>query len=395
MCFSFAGRIQTRLATLVVAWAVAWLFSVSRGTSAYLVLFGVMAAVTLLLDLALYVWLIDFQARWLTLLLALFEFLVIKWVVEWPYPLEVRLRTLQALEFYLVAWSLNWLLIFVLLPLRFPRWQERGGQFWWGARADHQPVEPCALRRQSYLRMLLLVALATLPWWFGHAIAGPERVFGWLGFTTGHLADLARLVVGEQGKVTSIMAGFGAIAAWGWWPSLQIYQVSQVVGLALFSLGLQRVWPQLALGWLALLVVLGSAFPSGLLWSLTLLVWLAQFFAPLRRLRFPDWPWRPWVATLGLWLWLTSQLWYAPFAFFSQGEMQLSAWLAQQPSPPTIWSTEPRLIQLAQSLGQARPVAAASAAQLVLERGAACLDATPALVMFRHGALCALGGPLP
>ncbi|HEY1016489.1 MAG TPA: hypothetical protein VGE07_27510, partial [Herpetosiphonaceae bacterium] len=128
MCLTFAGRIQTRLLALVApllgaAGATAW-----TGNDDYGWLFAVMALVGLALDIVCYGWLIGFQPRWLFVVLAIAEFLIVKWIVEWPYPLELRLRTRQALLFFCWTWLAGWLTLQVALPWLAPRWADNGGE---------------------------------------------------------------------------------------------------------------------------------------------------------------------------------------------------------------------------------------------------------------------------
>lgn len=129
MCFTLIGRLHTRLATLAGPLLLSCMFVLFTGERDYFVLFGLMAWVGIALELGVYGWLIGFQPRWLTLLLAIPEFLLVKWIMEWPYPFELRLHTRQALELYLVAWILGWLTLQIILPLAWPRWIEDGGEF--------------------------------------------------------------------------------------------------------------------------------------------------------------------------------------------------------------------------------------------------------------------------
>jgi len=392
MCFTLAGRLQTRLAALGAALWVAWLFALLYNTPAYLVLFVVMAAFTLLLDLAVYSWLIGFQPRWLTLLLALGEFLAIKWVLEWPYPLEIRLRTRQALAFYLVAWVAGWLVMHVLLPLLAPRWQERGGVLlvWrWGPRTVPERIET---RRGSYLRAVILTLIIAMPWLIGGALAGEERLFsGILIFSGWHLREYGALFAGEHGPLTSFAGVLGRVAATGWWSPFTVYKVAHLLGLALALLGLERLRWNSAPGYLPLAALVLVGLPPSASRSVAAAVWIAGML----RIRVPSVGRRRHGLALSValcaWLFLWAQLfWFAPYAFLSQGEAQLSFWLAQQQTQPTIWSAEIRLQQIAASFGDARPSDTVKGASLVLTRGEDCVAAADAAVVFRHGRLCAV-----
>src|SRR4051812_22979014 len=124
MCFTFAGRLQTRLAALLGPLLVTLCVTIWTTQNEYWTLFGLMAGAGLLLDMAVYGWVIGFQPRWLSVLLAAGEFRVIKQIVELPYPWSLGLHTRQALTIYVVGWLLSWLILQALLPLLWPRWAE-------------------------------------------------------------------------------------------------------------------------------------------------------------------------------------------------------------------------------------------------------------------------------
>lgn len=129
MCFTPLGRLHTRCASLLGPAMLAAAFAVVSDKPDYWTLLALMLVCGIGLDLAVYSWLIGYQPRWLTLSLAAIEFFVIKWVMEWPYPFEIRLHTRQALIFYALAWGLVWLTLYVVLPRIAPRWIEDGGEF--------------------------------------------------------------------------------------------------------------------------------------------------------------------------------------------------------------------------------------------------------------------------
>jgi len=128
MCFTFLGRVETRLLSLVIPLYVTGAFALLQGNGEYWTLFGVMVTIALALDLGVYNWWIYYQPRWLTLVLGTFEFLAIRQVVAWFPGLNVRLGLEQALTFYVVAWLGAWITTQALLPSLWPRWAEDGGE---------------------------------------------------------------------------------------------------------------------------------------------------------------------------------------------------------------------------------------------------------------------------
>jgi hypothetical protein len=143
MCFTPLGRIQTRLLSLVGPLAVLCVAALARQDAGPLRMFVVMAAMGLALDAGVYRWLIDYQPRWLTIALGALEFVLLLGLMQslaWrPYlttPLDFYLRpelawrsdVIAALALYVPAWALAWLTAHVLLPWRWPRWAEDGGE---------------------------------------------------------------------------------------------------------------------------------------------------------------------------------------------------------------------------------------------------------------------------
>src|SRR5947207_12168251 len=102
MCFTFLGRVETRILSLILPLCVTAIFALLRG-SEYWTLFGVMVLVTLMLDLGIYIWWIDYQPRWLSLVLGAFEFIAIRQTMAWFPQLTVQLNLAEMLGFYMVA----------------------------------------------------------------------------------------------------------------------------------------------------------------------------------------------------------------------------------------------------------------------------------------------------
>ena len=192
MQFSRRGRLQTRLILLLIpgCLALGWTFSPYR--DAYWKLFVLMSTVGLSLDMGVYVWLIGYQPRWATIALGVFEFFILKWLIEFPYPLEIHLRTKSALLFYITSWFSGWLLLHIALPYFFPKWREDGGVLWRPA------ADTVAHRRRSFLECLGLSMFLLLPWATAMINTQVDMQFtGLLLPRPIHHHDLAQLVRGD------------------------------------------------------------------------------------------------------------------------------------------------------------------------------------------------------
>jgi hypothetical protein len=143
MCFSFAGRIQTRLLSLVGPLMLLAGVALARADAGPLRMFALMAVLTLALDAGLYRWLIDYQPRWLTIALGALEFALLIGVMHglvWrPFfrtppdfymvpELAWRADVTAALALYVPSWLLAWLTTHALLPWLWPRWAEDSGE---------------------------------------------------------------------------------------------------------------------------------------------------------------------------------------------------------------------------------------------------------------------------
>src|SRR5947209_11622147 len=128
MCFTFLGRVETRLMSLVGPLGLAGVFALLSGSVEYWQLFGAMAAVGLALDMGIYIWWIGYQPRWLTLLLGALEFVAIRQAMVWYPQLSVGLSLAEMLIFYVMAWAASWITTQAVLPSVWPRWAEDGGE---------------------------------------------------------------------------------------------------------------------------------------------------------------------------------------------------------------------------------------------------------------------------
>ncbi|MEN9934765.1 MAG: hypothetical protein RLZZ387_1344 [Chloroflexota bacterium] len=125
MCFSLLGRVQTRLLSLVGPLALTLLYAAAAPEAGYLQMFGLMLCLGLYLEVGVYGMLIGYQPRWLTILLGVFELLLLLGCMRllgWPVDLG------RAVGLYAPAWLLAWLTTHALLPWLAPRWAEDGGE---------------------------------------------------------------------------------------------------------------------------------------------------------------------------------------------------------------------------------------------------------------------------
>lgn len=398
MCFTFAGRVQTRLMALVGPALLAGLLATIHRDPDYWKLFGVMAVVGLLLDVGVYGWLITYQPRWVSVLLAVAEFLIVKWVVEWPYPLEIRLRTRQALMFYAPAWIVGWATIQALLPTLFVRWAEDGGEL------VHLPIRlirnvaarigrPADLRR-SYLSAAALLALAASPWLVVALRTPPGQHFTGLLIAEGwHLDALAAATaaVRDTGAYTPV-GMIGGVARALRWPPLGIYWMAWGAAAFAWLLGLWRlVAPRNRGGVLAItagcLPVL--VLPAPWLLALSLIIWLAalvpwhryrRLAAGIRRLAVGCS-----VIAIGVWFFAWLRIPAAPLAYVCEADWQALAWLRQSVPVGRSVSAEESLFWLAPALGGHPKTLTEGANSVRLADGDDC-DAGQ--VLFRHADVC-------
>lgn len=136
MCFSLAGRLETRLASLLLPIALALLLLVLGGDPRYLTMVLVMAVVGLDLDTFLYSWLFRYQPRWAVYALGLFEFVVTYAIIRW---LDGSLAIPDILKFYLSAWILGQTTVNGVLPAIDLSWSEHGGEIWRPATRESDP----------------------------------------------------------------------------------------------------------------------------------------------------------------------------------------------------------------------------------------------------------------
>lgn len=400
MCFTFIGRIHTRLATLIGPLLLAWLFTVVTAKPDYWTLFVLMACVALALDAGVYGWIIGYQPRWLTLGLAAWEFTLLKWIMQWPYPFEIRVRTRQALELYVLAWIMIWITLHVILPLLWPRWIEDGGEFRLARRCETSSFFKVpyrlAQRRRAYGRAMLVLGIASLPWLTAYLrTPAGYHCTGLLLLATGHLHALAHAVAGEiqPGSITSIATSIGWIAHTGRWAVLPVYTLA--VGVAAFAwlLGFYLHASRNSTHPLLLVAAGGGpilVLPLPWLCTAALVVWITLLFPLPRQFRLPRQVTFLLCGT-GLLLWALAwgRIATAPLLYVDEGTWQAMIWLNQHVPPQTTVAVPAELHDLVAALSGQHVVDPGAAAAFQLRLGPVCDTAVP---RFRHGTSCIIEG---
>jgi hypothetical protein len=136
MCFSLAGRLQTRLVSLLPATVIALLLLALSGDPRYLTMILVMAVAGVDLDTFAYSRIFGYQPRWTIYLLGVLEFAVTFAVVR---SLDGTLWVSDIVKFYVGAWILGQLAVNVVLPTIDLSWTEHGGEIWRPASRELAP----------------------------------------------------------------------------------------------------------------------------------------------------------------------------------------------------------------------------------------------------------------
>ncbi|MGH2444108.1 MAG: hypothetical protein ACRDFX_13210, partial [Chloroflexota bacterium] len=139
MCYSIAGRVQTRLVALLVPSVIAAILASYMADPRFYTMLVVMVLVALDLDLFLYPRLIGYQSRLHMYMLGLAEFVLTLVVVR---LLDGTLPLTTIIWFYLAGWIGGQLLVNALLPVIDFRWAEHGGEIFRPRRALSETVAP-------------------------------------------------------------------------------------------------------------------------------------------------------------------------------------------------------------------------------------------------------------
>ncbi len=157
MCPTAFGRVQTRVATLVLPALLATALSISYRDEAWIVTIGLYLVMGVALDVLVYQWVIRWQPPWLTGALALAEFVLLFIILKTLDPGHPGFGEPDALPgvsdwhpvlLFWVSWCLAIATKIVVLPLVSLSWIENGGEFRytdWTVQPRHEPVPVIAV----------------------------------------------------------------------------------------------------------------------------------------------------------------------------------------------------------------------------------------------------------
>jgi hypothetical protein len=406
MFFTFAGRIQTRLLSLIAPGALLCALALATGDAAYAGTFGLMAALGLLLDAGVYGWLIGYQPRWVTIGLGALEFGLLLGLMRALAAVGVAIDGWRALGLYAPAWLLAWLTVHAALPWLFPRWAEDGGELRPAAQALRRrggwDAPALAARRTVFATAALALGLLLLPW-LAADLARAGRVFtGLLLLEPLHLAEIARATTPAPGL--SPADALGGLARLAGWDPLALYYL--LWPLAAFALllatllyaGAARWRVGVALGGIAALLL-----PATWLLVTAAAAWALVAWRRAQAGQAHRWSWRPvspirWRAANPALAWplltLAVLLWGAawarvfdPACYLDEGRWRAAAWLRGAGPPGTIAVAPGEPAVLLAALGGREIVPPGAPAALRMTSGAECasLDAR-----FWHSDICLL-----
>jgi hypothetical protein len=129
MCPTPIGRVHTRVATILLGPAVLGLiFTIVSGHLDWIVLIGVYLLLGVVLDTAVYSWVLKYQPPWMTFVLGLAEYgllLAITQLLE-GFP---NISVIEATAFFWASWVLAIWIKIAVLPIIFLTYLESAGEF--------------------------------------------------------------------------------------------------------------------------------------------------------------------------------------------------------------------------------------------------------------------------
>src|SRR5436190_16195635 len=157
MCPTVFGRVQTRVATIVLPALLATALSIAYQDEAWIVTIGLYLVMGVALDVLVYRFVIRWQPPWLTGALALAEFVLLFVILKTLDPGHPGFGEPDALPgtadwhpvaLYWISWCLAIATKIAVLPLLSLSWIENGGEFRyteWTVEPRHEPVPVVAV----------------------------------------------------------------------------------------------------------------------------------------------------------------------------------------------------------------------------------------------------------